>query len=418
MTSDYNNEVMILPALRGVMGDWIYYCCLMDLRTIASRVDYARDLHTIERLSDKIQRDLEKRRANQISEYLQTQPERLFNALVVATYGGQPNWHALTDVQSKGSSDQLSNLTDRITLSVGFLTLRGDERLFALDGQHRLSGIKIAANSEASDCSTDQVPVMFVSHATTELGLRRTRRLFTTLNKKAERVSKFEIIALDEDDVMAIAVRWLIEENKEMFGDDRIAFVGSSNMPTNNFTSLTTIVSLYDILKTWYTKANTPFRTTLPKLRESRPDDEQLAEYFQLARNLFGELRRGFPELNEFFAASDTETIVRKYRNKNALFRPVGLDIFVSIVARLTKEKDLSAAVAEAAKLPRSLDDPPFVRLMWNPHTQTIGRFAKNTLLELLMYMLGQSKRTNAELLRLYQKDVGDNRLQLPKPVV
>ena len=214
MTGAGNNELIILPALRGMMGEWIYYCCLMDLHTIASRVDYARDLHKIKRLSDWIQRDLEDRRAKQIAEYLETQPDRLFNALVIATYGGRPNWHALTDVQSKANSGELSLLTDHTMLSVGFLTLRGDEKLFALDGQHRLSGIKRAAKSIASDCSMDEVPVMFVSHETTEIGLRRTRRLFTTLNKTAESVSKFEIIALDEDDVMALAVRWLIEEKQ------------------------------------------------------------------------------------------------------------------------------------------------------------------------------------------------------------
>ena len=217
---------------------------------------------------------------------------------------------------------------------------------------------------------------------------------------------------------MAIAVRWLIEENKEMFGGERIAFVGSSNMPTNNFTSLTTIVSLYDILKTWYTKANTPLRTPVSQLSKSRPSDERLASYFQAAQELFSELNQGFPELQEFFTASDTEPIVRKYRNLNALFRPVSLHIFVMIVARLTEEMDLRSAVSEASKLPRSLDSPPFVRLMWNPHTQTISRFAKNTLLELLIYMLRRSKREKRELLRLYRKDVGDDTLQLPGPVV
>ena len=99
-------------------------------------------------------------------------------------------------------------------------------------------------------------------------GLRRTRRLFTTLNKTAKPVSKFDVIALDEDDVMALTVRWLIDENRDMFRDDRIAFVGSSNMPQSNFTSLTTIVNLYDILLTWYTQANIRSRSSAAKLEE------------------------------------------------------------------------------------------------------------------------------------------------------
>ena len=418
MISSRTNGSIVLPALRGSMGDWVYYCCLMDLPTVASRINYAKDLHKSEKLSEMIQRKLEGKRSKEIAEYLKNQDERLFNALVVATYDGRPNWHALTNVQSKGSSDELSSLTDDTMLRVGFLTLRGNEKLFALDGQHRLSGIKRAVKEKVQAGRTDEIPVMFVAHEKTEAGLQRTRRLFTTLNKTAKPVSKFGIIALDEDDVMALTVRWLIDENSDMFGDDRIAFVGSSNMPISNFASLTTIVGLYDILRTWYTKANTPLKTTSAKLRKARPEDDQLESYFQLARDLFEELRRGFPELDDFFSADDTEPIVRDHRNRNALFRPVGLDVFVTVVARLTKDMDLSAAVDTAAKLPRSLESPPFLRLMWNPHTQTISRFAKSTLLELLLHMLGRSTRDKKELLRLYRKGVGDESLQLPKPVV
>ena len=399
------------------MGDWVYYCCLMDLPTLASRVHYAHDLHKSENLSQMIQRELEGKRSKEIAEYLKNQDERLFNALVVATYGGRPNWHALTDVRSKGDSEELSRLTNHTMLRVGFLTLSGDEKLFALDGQHRLSGIKRAVEENFPAGHTDEVPVMFVAHEKTESGLQKTRRLFTTLNKTAKPVSKFGIIALDEDDVMALSVRWLIDENPDMFGDDRIAFVGSSNMPVSNFTSLTTIVGVYDILKTWYTKANTPLKTTLSKLRKSRPEDDKLESYFQLARELFEELRHGFPELDDFFSADNTEAVVRDYRNRNALFRPVGLDVFVTIVAKLTEDMELRTAVQKAAELPRSLESPPFLRLMWNPHTQTISRFAKNTLLELLLYMLGRSTRDEEELLRLYRKDVGDDSLQLPEPV-
>ena len=416
--TDAPSESVVLPALRGIMGNWVYYCCLMDLPTLAARVGYAKELHKSERLSEMIQRQLKKERSKEIAEYLKTQPDRLFNALVVATYGGHPNWHALTNVQSKGNSDELSGLTDDTMLSVGFLTLRGDEQLFALDGQHRLSGIKRSIDEANVDGSRDTVPVMFVAHETSDVGLLRTRRLFTTLNKTAKPVSKFDVIALDEDDVMALTVRWLIDENPDMFGADRIAFVASSNMPQTNVTSLTTIVNLYDILLTWYKEAQTPLRKSSASLKTSRPHDDELHSYYRLARRLFDELRRGFPELEAFFSAQHTEPVVRDYRNRNVLFRPIGLHVFVTIVARLTHEMGITEAVTEAATLPRSLDASPFARLMWNPNTRTIRRFPRAVLLELLLHMLGRSKRRETDLLRLYRKEVGDDSLDLPERVV
>ena len=59
-----------------------------------------------------IQRQLQRGRAAQIAEYLKGQSERLFNSLVLATYGGQPNWHALSDVQSKVKTALLKDLSE------------------------------------------------------------------------------------------------------------------------------------------------------------------------------------------------------------------------------------------------------------------------------------------------------------------
>ena len=265
-------QPIVLPALRGMMGDWIYYSCLMDLSTLANRVDYAEDIHTSTQLSDMIQRRIEKRRAKKIAAYLKTQRERLFNALVVATYRGEPNWHALSSVENRSdAADELSSLDNQTLASVGFLTLRGDERLFAIDGQHRLAGIKAAISDGLAQDPYDKVPVVFVAHNDDEPGLERTRRLFTTLNKTATPVSKGDIIALDEDDVMALCVRWLVDREGELFRGKRIAFVPTNNLPVSNDVSLTTIGNLYDILAIFFCRANTSLKKKNPTCEQPGP---------------------------------------------------------------------------------------------------------------------------------------------------
>ncbi|MCY3750392.1 MAG: hypothetical protein OXG54_03225 [Gammaproteobacteria bacterium] len=94
-------DKLVLPALRGIMGDWVYYSCLMELKELSIRVRYAEEVHKNQYLSDMIQRQLKTNRSKQIAEYLKNQPERFFNSLVIATYDGQPNWHALTDIRNK-----------------------------------------------------------------------------------------------------------------------------------------------------------------------------------------------------------------------------------------------------------------------------------------------------------------------------
>src|ERR1019366_4366533 len=86
----------------------------------------------------------------------------------------------------------------------------GSEKLFAVDGQHRVVGIQraVAAKEALGD---EEVCVIFVGHSNDRVGLQRTRRLFTTLNRYAKPVNKTEIIALDEDAAVAIVTRRLLE---------------------------------------------------------------------------------------------------------------------------------------------------------------------------------------------------------------
>lgn len=171
------------------MGDRAYYSCLMSLREIASRVNYAKDIHSSQSLSDLIQRALEDKRSKEIAAYLRDTSDRFFNSLVVAVYDGEPLWHPLSHVESRYIEQDHLELNEETIESVGFLTLRGDEKLFALDGQHRLAGIKRAIDDRMLS-SDDEVSVIFLGHKNTSDGLAATRRLFTTLNKTARPVAK------------------------------------------------------------------------------------------------------------------------------------------------------------------------------------------------------------------------------------
>ena len=413
---------IVLPALRGLMGDWVYYCCLMNLGELSSRVQYAEEIHNNKALSDMIQRQLKKGRSAEIAAYLKNQPERFFNSLVIATYGGQPNWHELSNVRSKADHEDLKELQEDTIASVGFLTLRGDENLFALDGQHRLAGIKKAVKEGLDDDPYDDVSVIFVEHEKSSHGLERTRRLFTTLNKTARPVSKGDIIALDEDDVMAICVRRLIERT-ELFSGRNIAAVASNNMPVSNTTSLTTIGNLYDVLTILFTNARSSLQARRPDLQRIRPSDEKLDEYFIFAQDLFTHLRGSFEELETFFSAQDTISVVQEYRGAHggkALFRPLGLELFTRIIARLTKDMSLEKAVEMAALLPRNLDQPPLEWLMWDSNKNTIINGHKVTLREVLLYMLGKNAKNYSEgtLLERYRRDTGLESAELPKKLV
>ena len=204
-----NNNELILPALRAHMGDWVYYVTFLQMGEIAKRIELAEDIHPSSTLKEMIQRQITDR-ANPIAEYILNQSQRFFNSLIVGVYGGSPNWCEL--------AIETNRLFDAETLplylegALGILQLDGKETLFAIDGQHRVEGIKKALK-ENEDLKTDEVSVIFVAHRTEKNGVERTRRLFTTLNRYAKPVKKSEIIALDEDDIIAIITRDLVEKH-------------------------------------------------------------------------------------------------------------------------------------------------------------------------------------------------------------
>jgi SAM-dependent methyltransferase len=199
---------------------------------------FAKEIHKSRALSDMILRQLKEGRSAEISEYLRTNPERFFNSLVVAVYEGDPAWHELAEIRPEGANFDPKDVSEDAVASIGFLSFTGEEKLFALDGQHRLAGIQEALEHDP-ELADDEASVIFVSHHSDAAGLTRTQRLFTTLNKTARPASKGEIIALDEDDVMAIVARDLVE-NDNHFSETKsshpipIKFAGNRPKPLDN----------------------------------------------------------------------------------------------------------------------------------------------------------------------------------------
>jgi DNA sulfur modification protein DndB len=400
-------EPLLMPALRGSFGDWIYYACLMPISEVGARVQYAEEIHPNKALSELIQRSLEGPRARQIAEYLSSTKERFFNSLVLATYGGHPEWLEIGDFKTATRPDILRQVSESAMDTIGFLRLMGTEKIFAVDGQHRLAGIKKWLEDEP-DRHSEMVSVLLVGHKKSAKGLERTRRLFTTLNKTAVPVRKRDIIALDEDDAMAIIARRLVERNPS-FEDPKIAVIASQNIPVTNRESLTTISSLYDILKLlfMYVKGQRSDRG----LRFNRPSDEQLNFFEQLATSYFDAVGRNFKPVGDVFKSKQPARVTEQFRGPHGghlLFRPIGLEMFtraVIDVARQT-ETDLPRAVGLLRSIPTDLAEAPYFGVIWDPNRQIMIPQGKVLARELLRHMAGLPLEDERKLYDQYRLSV------------
>ena len=370
------------------MGDWDYYITQMRMQDVAQKVSVAQEIHESPTLNDLIQRRLSSR-AKTISDYLTAQQQRFFNAFVIGIYGGAPQWFEL-DVRSSPYFDADEMLPDHVERALGFLELRGNEKLFAIDGQHRVVGIRNAVTREP-ELGNEHVAALFVGHRTSEAGLQRTRRLFTTLNRYAKPVSKLDKIALDEDDVVAIIVRFLVESHP-LF-KSKVALASGNSLPPNDQHNFTTIGALYDAMDIVLRNRN---KSNWEKYKRLRPSIEDITQYQDAANSFWDHLSSTFPEVESFASLPATVAAAREYREQSVgghvLFRPVGLLIYSRTIRKLCDANvSLSDAIDLTSKAPSRLSEQPWEGLIWDSTNQRMLTSAENQKVaeRLLFYSLG-----------------------------
>ena len=396
------------------MGDWAYFVTVLPFEQLASRIRRAQEIHHSKGLDDMIQRELHKR-VRDIAVYLKTQPERFFNAIVVGVYGGSPNWYPVEVGQRPDSRP--SNLTDSARESLGILELSGDERLFAVDGQHRVEGIKIALESSPL-LGSEELAIIFVAHQETKDGLARTRRLFTTLNKYAKPVTKSEIIALDEEDAFAIVTRRIVDEydglaqNTEVDGQSlSLVRFGGAQIPLSDRSSVTSIETLYDLNDIISLPRSLSQKRN--SLRQHRPSQGELDDFYASCVSFWEALRQHIPELRETLGSNPGDEVAGKYRSKNGghiLFRSAGQQAFARAIRILQdrgwRQQD---AVAALAKTTLSLDAAPWRFVLWNPHRNTMIVRYRELAESLFLHMVGQpARRPGFDLEAEFRKVVGN----------
>lgn len=212
----------IYPALRAQMGSWNYYTVKMSVRELSENVKFAYEIYEDRTLDEAIQRILNQRRVKtEIVEYLKNQPNRFFSSIVVAVLNGNPMFYPIEITDAPEFS--IFRDDNRLNETFGVLRFDGTQEYYALDGQHRLSAIKMLLdrNNQISDGAPegfekDELSVIVVVPSQTdsnETFLQKYRRLFSNLNRYAKPMDQATNIIMDEDDTLAIITRRLITEN-------------------------------------------------------------------------------------------------------------------------------------------------------------------------------------------------------------
>ncbi len=414
-----------LPALKGIIGDWIYYVTLLSFREVRDRIRRNEEIHETKELQDWLQRELTDR-SDDIAEYLTSQKQRFFNGIVVGVYGGEPQWYPLSLQPSVYLDPKVVN--EDVKLSLGILELSGDEELFAIDGQHRVEGIKQLAKQigdEAFNEMPDELCAIFVAHKKTEAGMQRTRRLFSTLNRRVQPVSFTELIILDEDDIVAITCRHLIEKHP-LFTDGKISLQKQKALNSADQRSFTSVIALYQTMDIYLSINFTP-KNKWKKFKLVRPSEDIVEQYVSRASQFWDQLVERIPELQFVVTMGPEDKLsdsLRSLHGGDLFFRPI-----LPVILAKTLKKAIGFGMSEDTflsrfiQIPRELSDPPWRGILWDG---TMVTRAKNQSIaeRLILWMVDadpEEKKIKTQSLRQDIADLQDKPIidiQLPKKVV
>lgn len=390
---------MKIPAIRGKIGNTVYYTTNMTFQNIAKLVNRhnSEEIFKSGSLKDVLQRSLTDN-VSKIRDYILMHEDRFFNAMVLAVYGGNPRWKGVRFEIEKEEYDD-----------VGLLELDGEEKIFPIDGQHRLEGIK-ATLEKNEELFFETIPIILIGHQCTSEGIEKSRRIFSTLNRYAKPVRKGDIIALDEDDIVAICSREIVETHK-LFSGNRIKVSNSKSIPVADKSSITTLMTLYDIvdkLFIYYYLKKYRIELKSAKLNDykrSRPTDSEIQEFTKFVFDFWDSMINSFDALKDYVNDNSNEP-AKPYRPENEgghlFFRPVGLYPFVFAVCDILShdmKKDYRTVISEYSSfLDCNVSSQTWSKILWDPITKKM--IARNgTITQLLLrYMYSPELLSGKEI--------------------
>jgi len=414
-----------IPVIQAKIGNWTYYTGVLSFEDISKFVSPINDeLHKSKSLSDAIQRSITDNYIA-IKEYVLNQNERFFNSIVLAVYDGNPNW---IEVELEIEGEEFFNL--------GFLSFTGEEKIFPVDGQHRVEGIRTAL-LENPELKNEKISVIFIGHKKTQEGMEKSRRLFNTLNRYAKPVSMSDIIALDEDDSSAISTRYLLEESDkvELFKGKRVIFAKQKAIPDTNKEAFTSLITIYQcnnaILRYYflniyketdkYQEYKNKFYKNKRKFNEKdfmkyRPDEETLQSFKNFNEEYWIKFVEKFDVIQDYISSNTALTYRNRNNGGNILFRPIGIKPFVEATLKFKKYsniEDFSEVFDAFNKINFNLKEKPWSNVIWFPQngkmaTSVSNIFVKNMFLYLVEPKILTAKETTS-LKKTYASSISYN---------
>jgi DNA sulfur modification protein DndB len=392
-----------LPCLRGVIGNWIYYSSLMNAKQISETVSTVKEIREATNLDEVLQRKL-KERKHDIARYILNNNSRFFNSIILGVFDGIPDWIEF-DLTEKFKNVLNDEDIENSESSMGIMVFEGNEKIFAIDGQHRVEGIKIALEKNFAEIKDDQYSVIFIAHIDDEEGRKRTRRLFSDINTNAKQVSKGDRIIIDEDDINAIIARKLYKEYAFFSTANVISVSEQSNLEKDDshFTNLITLHTVNKHLKKLYRIPN----------GTKQNDPQNINAFYEIITTFYNFIFDNVADYKNYFIDSTLTLENARANNSHLLFRPIGLVLIAKIYVHFKlKGIDIKEMVS-LNKLSFIFPESHLQNILWNNGIMDVKQKNQNLAFDLTLFLINLYPQNKDESLLSTYRSVLKNPVAL-----
>ena len=378
--------------------------------------------------------------------------DRKFPPVLLVAY---QDW--VSDQKSKKWDENRRAIEDSVTLNS--LDSKGvfvefdhtETKFYALDGQHRLMGVKGIINLlhggilakktkkgklnpktffELKDfipenmsenafkrslhsMMNDEIGVeiipMVQKGETFEDAMKRVRKIFVDVNKYAKSLTKAELSLLDDGDIYGVVARQIMNNHLLFYneeGDSLVLKEGSGNINKNDVKTYTTLPTIIEITKSYLGRIYQIDRQQILPHRNYHEYIEKMETYFDEMTTLQShkEMLQGAPIV----------------RDSNVLFRPVAQEALADAVGRLEKEAgfSLQTIMEKLRKREKYLEyttpSSLFYEVIWDGKSKRMKtqKDDKNLAATVFIYILGGINEHNYDSLK---DKIFDRRLPTPE---
>jgi len=327
--------------IRARLGSMPYYIAKMTAGQLIDSVGFAMEMPEWEDMSpdEKMQRTLDVNRVvNDIVPYITDDEDKFMGSLIVDIYQGfdEMTFESVEDVFPSIPGAYKGPMKD-----MGFLSFPGNERLIALDGQHRLLALRIAIKGLAGlpgwiakvapswnnlkphpELAKEEISVIFVEHRDTS----KIRKIFNKVNRYAKLTSRSDNIITSDDDIFAVIARKLIVEGEPLAPVNDIDLVNWKNntlsLRSKNLTTSETLLK--------------DERFSSSKL----PDKEKAEEAYNFVSNFWRISLDKIDAFRQYMRLTDLDKPISALRENNLLLKPV-TQMALAHAARMAKVNNL-----------------------------------------------------------------------------